>query len=677
MTASSIGIDTGGTFTDLAVYDAGAGDIRTIKVPSTVADPSEAVMRSLDRLGKEGWANSRIVHGTTVATNILLERKGARLAIVATEGFRDLLEIGRTRRASPGLFNTKFIKAPPLVPRVSRFEVRERLRAGGRVHRALDPRSVEEICDQLKASRPEAAVVCLLHSYANAEHEREVGRILGEKLPGLPVILSSDVVPEYREYERLTTSVINAYVLPRVKTYVGRLSQRIGSSAGRLYVMGSNGGILTAQAAGQTPARTILSGPAGGVNGAMLACAAAGVEDFITCDMGGTSTDVALVAGSKPTVVQESMIAGLPLKLPQLDINTVGAGGGSIAWRDVDGSLRVGPQSAGADPGPVAYLQGGQDVTVTDANLFLGRISSGTLLSGELSLDREASAKAIGRLAGELGYPNLERLAEGVIKLAVARMASAIREISIERGHDPRRFALVPLGGAGPMHAAELADELGIRRIVVPRFPGNLSAVGLIGSDIRHDFARTVLADVRGVAPGFIREAGADLVAASRAALGREGFPDSDSRIECSADMRYRGQAFDLNIPFDPEDGVAPRLSADFEERYQQRYGHRRPGKPIDIVTLRVVATGVVARPKLADIPRQVDAISEAEKARRTVYFDGAWHRDCPVYERSRLGAGAEFAGPAVVEEYGSTTAIPPAWHAAFDPLGNIRMDRR
>ena len=675
MTASSIGIDTGGTFTDLAVYDANEGDIRTIKVPSTVADPSEAVMRSLDRLGKEGWAGSRIVHGTTVATNILLERKGARLAILATEGFRDLLEIGRTRRASPGLFNTKFIKAPPLVPRVSRFEVRERLRAGGQVHLALDPSSVERICEQFEAARPEAAVVCLIHSYANAEHEREVGRIIGERIPGLPVIMSSDVVPEYREYERLTTSVINAYVLPRVKTYVGRLAERIGS--GVLYVMGSNGGILTAEAAGQTPARTILSGPAGGVNGAMLACTAAGVKDFITCDMGGTSTDVALVAGSKPTIVQESMIAGLPLKLPQLDINTVGAGGGSIAWRDVDGSLRVGPQSAGADPGPVAYLRGGQDVTVTDANLFLGRIASGTLLSGELSLDREASATAIGRLAGELGYPNHERLAEGVIKLAVARMASAIREISIERGHDPRGFALVPLGGAGPMHVAELADELGIGRIVVPRFPGNLSAVGLIGSDIRHDFARTVLADVHSVAPGFIREASADLLAAGRAALAREGFAASDTCIECSADMRYRGQAFDLNIPFGLEEGVAPRLAEDFEERYQQRYGHRRPGKPIDIVTLRVVATGIVARPKLADIPRQANAITAAEKARRTVYFDGAWHRDCPVYERSRLGAGAQFAGPAVVEEYGSTTAVPPAWHAAIDPLGNIRMDRR
>lgn len=670
----SIGIDTGGTFTDLAVYDAAEGDIRAIKVPSTVNDPSEAVIGVLEKLGPERWANSRIVHGTTVATNMVLERKGAQLAIITTEGFRDLLEIGRTRRASPGLFNTKFVKAPPLVPRVRRFEVNERLRAGGKVHRPLDVASVERVCSALNESRPDAAVVCLLHSYANAAHEREVRRIVNERVDGLPVILSSDVVPEYREFERLTTSVINAYVLPRVKTYLARLAAKIGRKGERLYVMGSNGGILTADAAGLTPAKTILSGPAGGVNGAILACQAAGVENFITCDMGGTSTDVALVNQSRPTMVTETMIAGLPLKLQQLDINTVGAGGGSIAWRDVDGSLRVGPKSAGADPGPAAYDRGGMDVTVTDANLVLGRIAPATLLGGELTLNRDRSNAAVRRLGDSLGYSDVERLADGVIKLAVARMASAIREISIERGHDPRGFALLPMGGAGPMHATELAEELSIAEVFVPRFPGNLSAVGLIGSDIRYDFARTVLADARACDPALIRSAFTELAAYGRGVLQNEGFADAVMQIEYFADLRYRGQAFDLNVPVATPDTKLATVEADFESLYERRYGHRREGKPIDIVILRVVARGVVPRPVLAKIRRQAGALASAVKARRAVYFQGSWHKDCAVYERERLGAGVELAGPAVIEEYGSTTVLPPKWRAAVDDLGNLRL---
>ncbi|HYC46648.1 MAG TPA: hydantoinase/oxoprolinase family protein [Burkholderiales bacterium] len=670
----SIGIDTGGTFTDLAVYDAERGDIRALKVPSTVGDPSEAIIQVLEKLGTEAWANSRIVHGTTVATNMVLERKGAALGIVTTEGFRDLLEIGRTRRASPGLFNTKFIKAPPLVPRVRRFEVRERVKAGGDVLLELDRDSVREACDALSASPPEAIVVCLLHSYANASHEKEVRRIIEERLDGVPVVLSSDVVPEYREFERLTTSVINAYVLPRVKRYLASLQSKIGMKGERLYVMASNGGVLTAEAAGDTPSKTILSGPAGGVNGAMLACGAAGVESFITCDMGGTSTDVALVDRLKATMVQETMIAGLPLKLPQLDINTVGAGGGSIAWRDVDGSLRVGPQSAGAEPGPAAYGRGGTQVTVTDANLVLGRIAPGTLLGGELTLDRRLSNDALRRLADSLNYPDVERLAEGVIKLAVTRMASAIREISIERGHDPRQFALLPMGGAGPMHATELAEELGIREVFVPRFPGNLSAVGLIGSDIRYDFARTVLSDARAADAPALRSAFAELADNGRRALAREGFGDAEIRIDYVADMRYRGQAFDVNVPVASPDATLATLIADFEVLYERRYGHRREGKPIDIVTARVAAHGLVARPVLSKIAPQKQALDAALKERRPVYVGGRWHRECPVFQREQLGSGVALRGPAIIEEYGSTTVLPETWRGAVDDLGNLRL---
>ena len=670
----SIGIDTGGTFTDLAFYDGLEGVIKVIKVPSTVSDPSQAVLQILDKLGQASRENARIIHGTTVGTNILLERRGSDLAVLGTIGFRDLLEIGRTKRASPGLFNTKFVKQPPLVRRSRRFEIEERLGVGGTVVRPLSDKSVRTVCQSLAKSPPDVVVICFLHSFANAAHELEARKIVQECLPGVHVIVSSDVVPEYREFERLTTSVINGYILPRVKAYLERLERQIGKRGEKLYVMGSNGGILQAGAAAVLPARTILSGPAGGVNGALLTCLVAGIPDFITCDMGGTSTDVALIRNLEPTMVQESTIAGVPLKLPQLDINTVGAGGGSIAWVDIDGRLSVGPQSAGADPGPACYGRGGTDITVTDANLLLGRLSTDTLLAGELRLDRTKSQRAITELAGRCRYEDTDRLAEGVIRLAVARMASAIREVSIERGHDPRAFCLIPLGGAGPLHAAELARELGISKVAVPRFPGNLSAVGLISSDIRHDFARTVLLDARCNDGPALEALMADMMADARASLERDGFEHEAARFQLFADMRYRGQAFDLTVPILDTMARPEALIARFEQLYTQRYGHSRKGKPIDIVALRVVATGIVPRPKLSPIPKHNGCASSAGQRRRSVFFEGVWHPDCKVLMRDQLGSGFEVKGPAVIEEYGSVTIVPPSWQAVVDEFGNLRL---
>ena len=674
---NSIGIDCGGTFTDLAVYDEESRTVRVMKVPSTVDDPAEAVRSLLSRLGKSATAGARVVHGTTVATNALLERKGAEMALVTTEGFRDLLEIGRGRRASPGLFNTKYRKPSPLVPRSRRLEVRERMLAGGTVLTPLDEASVEAACDTLLRLEPEVVIVCLLHSYANPSHEHRIRDLIGRRLDGIPTVISSEVVPEYREFERLTTTVINAYVTPRLGGYLRRLARHLEALDARFFVMGSNGGILRADTAAAFPARTILSGPAGGVNGAILVCEAAGVDDFITCDMGGTSTDVSLVRQLASTVVQDTMIAGLPLKLPQLDINTVGAGGGSKAWVDIDGGLRVGPQSAGADPGPACYGRGGEDATVTDANLVLGRIAPATLLGGTLILHHDNAVDAFGRLADRAGYPDRERLAEGVVQLAVAHMASAIREISIERGHDPRELTLVPMGGAGPMHAAAIAQELGIPQVLVPPYPGNLSALGLLGSDIRYDFARTFLvdsaeavaADIQGAFSEFARQ-GSDL-------LTRDGFSEGTINVERHVDMRYRGQAFDLTVPVSGlGDGVG-ELTERFEALYHQRYGHRREGKAIEIVTLRVVATGRVPRPRLSDMQMRTRGLDAALKARRPVYFEGHWHDDCPIYDRDRLGPGAEFAGPAIIEEFGSTTVLSPAWRAVVDNLGNLRLDHR
>jgi N-methylhydantoinase A len=671
---AGIGIDIGGTFTDLAAWDSATGGIRVAKAPTTPGDPAEAV-RAL--LAASPGSIGRVVHGTTVATNALLERKGARVALLTTRGFRDTLEIGRTRRASPGLFNTKFIKPAPLVPRSLRLEVDERVTADGRVRQPLGEPSVAGACARLRELEPEVVAVCLLHAYANPRHEARVRELVAQHLDAVPVVLSSEVIAEFREFERLSTTVINAYVLPRLEGYLARLGRHVAESGGdQLYIMGSNGGIMTAATAAAHPARTILSGPAGGVQGAVLVAEVAGVRDLVTCDMGGTSTDVSLVRDLVPELVRESMIAGLPLKLPQLDINTVGAGGGSIAWVDVDGSLRVGPESAGAVPGPACYGRGGEAVTVTDANLHLGRLGPLSLLGGTLHLDRALATSALERLAAAARYADRERLAEGVIHLAVARMVGAIREISIERGHDPRAVTLLPMGGAGPMHAVEIAREMGISRILVPRHPGNLSAVGLLGSDIRYDLARTFLAELATIEAGSIHAVFDELARQGLTSLRADGFADGAIGLERAVDMRYRGQAFELTVPIADGIATATGLAEAFERLYARRYGFLRSGHPVEVVALRVVATGRVPAPRLAEIPPQSERLDAAIKERRPAYLDGQWHRDCPVFERDRLGAGGAVSGPAIVEEFGSTTVILPGWAATVDAWGNLRLER-
>lgn len=667
-----VGVDTGGTFTDLAYYDAETGEIRVSKIASTPRDPSIAVVDVLRVAQPTSGAGSRIVHGTTVATNALLEGKGARVATVNTIGFRDLLQIGRTRRASPGLFNTKFVKAPPLVSRPYSLELDERIDANGVVLRAVEPQSLERLAEELDRLDPDVVVVCLLHSYRNPSHEQMVGTFLRTRIRG-GIVLSSDVVPEFREYERLTTTVVNGFVLPKMESYLNRLGNHAASQGRPLYVMASNGGIMTAARAATLPVRTILSGPAGGVNGALLSCRQVGVRNFITCDMGGTSTDVALVHDLSPRLIPESMISGVPIKTPQLDINTVGAGGGSIAWVDVDGSLRVGPRSAGAVPGPACYGRGGAELTVTDADLLLGRLASGTLLGGQMQLDREAASRALQRLARAAQYADAYGLAEGVIRLAVARMVSAIREISVERGFDPREFVLVPMGGAGPLHAAEVAAELAISRILVPLYPGNLSAVGLMGADIRYDLARTCLSECSSDAMDRIRAEIAQIVRDGRRQLETDGFGEDSAQIEMHLDMRYRGQAFDLSIPYDLDADGAESLVGKFEGAYQERYGFGRRGKMVEVVTLRVAAIGKVDRPA----PSRYSGTDIEQPAKtRSIYWEGAWVENCRVLEREHLAPGRKYQAPVIVEEFGSTTFVPPGWTLAADECGNLRIER-
>lgn len=671
---AALGIDTGGTFTDLASIDPETGRIEVTKIPSTPEDPSEAIRELLiDRRGPLG----RVIHGTTVATNALLERKGARVALMTTLGFRDTLEIGRTRRASPGLFNTKFIKQPPLIPRSYRFEVDERLLADGTVLRPIDENELARVADLLKLLDPEIVVVCLLHSYANAVHEHRVREVVRAALPGCPVVISAEVVPEFREFERLSTTVINGYTLPRVTGYLNRLIEHVTACDGdEVYVMGSNGGIMTATTAAAFPARTILSGPAGGIRGATLAAETAGIDSILTCDMGGTSTDVSLVRDLQPDLVQDTMIAGLPLKLPQLDINTVGAGGGSVAWVDIDGSLRVGPKSAGAVPGPACYGRGGDAVTVTDANLHLGRLGPRSLIGGALRLDRQLSTRALQRLAAQARYDDVDRLAQGVIQLAITNMVAALREISIERGHDPREFTLLPFGGAGPLHAAEIAREMGISRVLIPRYPGNLSAVGLLGSDIRYDLARMLLAELDAVGATRIKAAFAEIESEGTSLLRADGFTGTTARIDRAIDMQYQGQAFALTVPVQDTHASVDKLRETFQRLYKKRYGFSRADHPVEIVAARVTAIGLVPRHQSPQMNSEIRSLEDALKERRLVYLDGNWIRECPIYDRDRLGVDVTVHGPTVIEEFGSTTVVPTGWTISMDRWGNLRMER-
>lgn len=671
---ASIGIDAGGTFTDFAVHDPATGAITIGKVSSTPDSPQKAVLTALAEAERSQLRADRVIHGTTVGTNALLERKGAKVILLTTVGFRDTLEIGRTRRPSPGLFNTKAVRPPPLVPRILRLEIVERMLADGSVYTPIDIVSVDAACAVLRRENPEVVAICFLHSYANPMHERAVSDRLRAEFPGLPVLVSADMLPEYREFERLSTTVLNAYILPFMARYLSGLGVEVERQKRQLFVMSSNGGTMTAATAAEQPARTFLSGPAGGVQGAIKVCEIAGVRDFITCDMGGTSTDVCLVRDLKASVTRETTIAGLPLKLPQFEINTVGAGGGSIAWIDTDETLRVGPHSAGAMPGPICYGQSGTDLTVTDAALLLGRIGTQSLLGGSLTLHRDPVNAAAERLARVAGYSEYERLADGVIRLAVARMASAIREISIERGNDPRSFTLVPMGGAGPMYATDVAREMGISEILVPIYPGNMSAVGLVASDIRYDFARSIVAGASNETMAALTAHFKSMVDEGTSKLKVDGFGSVAMTFELLVDMRYQGQAFELSVPLDVRDEPMEEIARRFEGLYEQRYGFLKKGKPLEIVTARVVAIGKGPDLRLSEVVKQIEPIDGATRERRRLYFDGEWCQDCPVFDRGRLGAGATFEGPAVIEEYGSTTVVLPKWKGTIDRWGNIRL---
>lgn len=669
-----VGIDVGGTFTDLTAVDDATGRVAVTKVPSRPRHEAAAVLEGLTALGIAPRDVRRLVHGTTVATNAVLERRGARVAVLTTRGFRDLLEIGRTKRNIPALFVPTFVRPKPVVERKHRFEVVERLAADGSVLLPLDLPSVERALDAAVASGAEAIAVCLLHAYLNPAHERAIADTAKGRGLGVPVSCSADVVAEYREFERFSTTVLNAYLQPLMSGYLGGLERQlrgVGYAHGVLTVA-SSGGMMTTETARRLPIKTIFSGPAGGVSQACFVGGTVGVRDLITYDMGGTSTDVCLVRDLAPLATSDGMVGAFPVKVPQIDMHTVGAGGGSLAWLDEDGSLQVGPRSAGARPGPAAYGLGGTEPTVTDANVVLGRIGTSRRLGGRIAIDAARARQAIADLAARMGTLTVDALAEGIVRIAVARMTSAIREISIQRGHDPRDFTLLAFGGAGPMHALALADEIGILRVLVPRHPGNFSALGLLASDIKHDEVRTRVGALPERWP-LLPNLFAEMEGGVRRQLDLEGFGVAQQRMCRSLDLRYRGQAFELNLEL--ADVPLTAVETAFHQRHRAVYGHADPTATIELVNARLTAYGAVARPAAARLEASAADMGPALIERRPVRFDGAVH-DCPVWERDRLRADVELRGPAIVEEFGATTVVPPGWRGTMDGYGNLRLER-
>lgn len=683
-----VGVDTGGTFTDCLLFD-GAG-VRVLKVFSTPDEPARGIVKGVSTLIRDLPESRRseldIIHGTTVGTNTLLERKGARVALVTTAGFEDLLELGRQNR--PRLYDLDVRREPPLVPRALRFGVEERTAADGSVLRAPSSADLDSLVSRLRKSRAESVALCFLFSYANPSNERAVARAL-RKL-GWPISVSHEILPEFREYERISTVVVNAYLAPRLGTYVARLAGAFPAGATgrrpRISVMQSSGGITTAGRAAREPVRTILSGPAGGVVAAARLAHRLGITHAISFDMGGTSTDVSLIDGA-PRTTRETTLGGLPVAVPVLDVHSVGAGGGSLARLDAGGALRVGPESAGAVPGPVCYGRGGERPTVSDAQLILGRLDPEHFLGGAFSVDLAAAQLAFAsflknhrrRLPGRPGdlLPRTPlELARGIVAVANATMERALRVISVERGHDVRDFSLVCYGGAGGLHAAELARALDLVQVIVPPNPGAFSALGVLLSDVVRDVSHSVLLPVPERAQANfmeqIRRRFSALERAARSELRAEGFEGSPA-AERRLDLRYAGQSYELTVPF------SAQFRREFEREHERAYGHSQPGRALEIVSLRLRL--VIKTPK----PRGERAVRRGVKRRpqpgallrrKPVSFD-AGLMDTAIYDRARLPPGAEFQGPAIVVEYSSTTVVPPDYRCRVDDLGDLILKRR
>ena len=677
-----IGVDVGGTFTDFAVSLPDEERVLLYKEPSTPGEPDRAILNGLNTLiGTEGLAPRRVellAHGTTVGTNALIERRCGRIGLVTTAGFRDLLEIGRQTR--PRMYDLHCDDPEPLVPRRLRFEVPERRLADGRVLEPLDETALDAVAAELRTAGVDGVVVFFLHSYKFPEHEQRARDRLRTQLPPhVHLVTSAEVFPEFREYERLSTTVLNAGLMTVMDDYLERFSsavERLGIPAAPR-ISQSAGGLMSVEMARRLPISASLSGPAAGVVGAARRGAFAGIRDLITLDVGGTSTDVSLILNGSPGTARDRALAGFPLRIPLLDVNAVGAGGGSVAWIDRDGLMKVGPRSAGAHPGPACYGNGGEEATLTDANVLLGRLNPAGLLEQRMPIRAELSEDVVGTLSDALGLEVMET-ARGIVQVACANIVKAIRTVSVERGYDPAEFTLFAYGGAGPLHATEVARELGITRILVPPNPGVLCAEGLLASDLRKDFVNTALIALALRACAPVNAAWDEASGAAAQWFIEESIVPERQKLIWTADARYRGQNYEIAIvvdedwfkPFDPE-GCAALLEA-FHQAHEQAYGFASPSEPVELVSLRVQAIGQLEKAEIppwcpADLPR-------SEVTRRNVCFDDLVWMDTPVLTRACLAEGQVIEGPAVIEQMDSTTLVFPGDHAKVDRWGNLQM---
>ena len=674
-----VGVDIGGTFTDFVLFDKVAGSLKLEKTYTTPQDLRQGVESGLRGAGVPFSDIADLAHGTTVALNTLIERKGTETGLITTSGFRDAYEIGRGARAQP--YNLFFRKPVPLVPREHRLEVKERIGADGKIVTALHEEDVRKAAEHFRKAGITSIALCFVNSYANSSHEERAAKIVAEVYPEARVSTSHSLAREWREYERTSTTCINAYIMPRTARYMENLSKTLAAGGYRspLFINQSSGGVVSASTAVAKPVMTLMSGPAGGVAASAYVGGLDGFKDIISFDMGGTSNDVCLIKDGRPRVTADSKIESHPVMVPMLAIHSIGAGGGSLAWVDSVGALNVGPESAGAEPGPVCYGRGGIEPTVTDANVVLGRVAPERFLPENMKLDAEAARCAIREKIADPLKLDLWLAATGVLDIVNLKMAMAVRTVTVQRGLDPKDFVLFAFGGAGPMHACFVARELGIGKVVVPIAPGQFSALGILGSDIRHDLVRTAPAGSDALRRSFIQEQFDALESDARSVLGKEGVAEDDFVLLRSVDIRYVGQEYTVNVPIAGliTDETVRKARSDFHKLHEVTYSHSKPDDVIELVNLRVAAIG--RRPKV-ELPKiaagKEEPPSSAQVGSTEICFDAAQgFTEATVWDRRELLAGNQIEGPAIVADPGATTVVPPGFRCSLSSHGNLVIE--
>jgi len=681
-----IGIDVGGTFTDLVAFDEKAGEIFFLKVPSTPFDPSKGVIDALkDLMKKREPEVSLFVHASTIGTNLFLGQLGLKIpkgAVITTEGFKDILEIGRQKR--PELYNPFFERPRPLIERHLRFGIKERINFKGEVLKPIDEQEVKSVAQKIKQEKVETIAIVFLHAYINPEHEKKAKEILKQQLPGIVIMTSSEIDPEYREYERMSTTVINSLLVPVVSTYLRKIKNRLKELKVKapLYIMQSNGGLATFEVASQIPVATIESGPATGVIASAYWSKMLGIENILSFDMGGTTAKAGVVVKGIPQMINEYEVggnvhsgrilkgSGYPIRYPFIDLAEVSGGGGTIAWIDHGNALRVGPLSAGADPGPACYGKGGENPTVTDANLILGRLNPVGISGGKIKVFSELAEKSIRKKIAEPLGISIVQAAYGIIEIVNTHMIRALRLVSVERGYDPRDFVILAFGGAGPMHAAFLAEGLGVKNIVIPPNPGVFSALGLMLADFRHDFVRNIMKPASEINTELLEKIFGEIEKKAKKILQKEGFSPNHIVMERNLELRYLGQSYELIVPFHKNFKVILQL---FHQKYQKMYSYSMPDEPVEVVNIHLIAYGLIRKPKFRKIPF-TSSSSDALIDKKMVFFKGNAWIETPIYSRDALLPGHKINGPAIIEQSDATTVIPPGWNAVVDEFLNLTL---